>query len=135
MTVERLFLAVPWGCLRFVIVVFPDHTHLLFFRHMLDPGLSTKRTRYSDVRRIDVSYSILRLGANDLNENNLFHSQADPTYLHCINELESTQHFLLECPQHEFARIELRIDISHITKRYFSINLLPNPPEGDRLWQ
>ena len=27
--VERLFLAVPWRCLRFVIVVFPDHTHLL----------------------------------------------------------------------------------------------------------
>ena len=30
--VERLFLAVPRGCLQFVIVVFPDHTHLLFFR-------------------------------------------------------------------------------------------------------
>ena len=29
--VERLFLAVPWGCLRFVIMVFPDHTHLQFF--------------------------------------------------------------------------------------------------------
>ena len=28
--VEWLFLAVPWGCLRFVIVVFLDHTHLLF---------------------------------------------------------------------------------------------------------
>ena len=28
--VERLFLTVPWGCLQFVIVVFPDHTHLLF---------------------------------------------------------------------------------------------------------
>ena len=28
--VGRLFLAVPRGCLRFVIVVFPDHTHLLF---------------------------------------------------------------------------------------------------------
>ena len=28
-----LFLAVPRGCLRFVIVVFPDHTHLLFFYH------------------------------------------------------------------------------------------------------
>ena len=27
---ERLFLAVPRGCLQFVIVVFPDHTHLLF---------------------------------------------------------------------------------------------------------
>ena len=25
--VERLFLAVPRGCLQFVIVVFPDHTH------------------------------------------------------------------------------------------------------------
>ena len=25
--VERLFLAVPWGCQRFVIVVFPDHAH------------------------------------------------------------------------------------------------------------
>ena len=25
--VGRLFLAVPRGCLRFVIVVFPDHTH------------------------------------------------------------------------------------------------------------
>ena len=28
--VERLFLAVPRGCIQFVIVVFPDHTHLLF---------------------------------------------------------------------------------------------------------
>ena len=32
--VERLFLAVPRGCLRFVMVVFPDHTHLLFFRNL-----------------------------------------------------------------------------------------------------
>ena len=30
--VEWLLLAVPQGCLRFVIVVFPDHTHLLFFK-------------------------------------------------------------------------------------------------------
>ena len=28
--VERLFLTVPRGCLQFVIVVFNDHTHLLF---------------------------------------------------------------------------------------------------------
>ena len=27
-----LFLTVSWVCLQFVIVVFPDHTHLLFFR-------------------------------------------------------------------------------------------------------
>ena len=25
-----LYLAVPWVCLRFMIVVFPDHTHLVF---------------------------------------------------------------------------------------------------------
>ena len=29
-TVVWLLLAVSWGCLQFVIVVFPDHTHLLF---------------------------------------------------------------------------------------------------------
>ena len=33
--VEWLFLAVPWGCLRFVIVVFPDHTHLLLFCRLI----------------------------------------------------------------------------------------------------
>ena len=33
--VELLFLAVPGGGLRFVIVVFPDHTHLLFFERSL----------------------------------------------------------------------------------------------------
>ena len=29
MVVVWLFLAMPWVCLQFVIVVFPDHTHLL----------------------------------------------------------------------------------------------------------
>ena len=33
--VERLFLTVPRGCLQFVIVVFPDHTHLLFLGSIL----------------------------------------------------------------------------------------------------
>ena len=34
---ERLFLGVPQGCLQFVIVVFPDHTHLPFleFRNQI----------------------------------------------------------------------------------------------------
>ena len=41
--VERLFLAVPRGCLRFVIVVFPDHTHLLFLTVNLWP--TTNRTK------------------------------------------------------------------------------------------
>ena len=34
--VERLFLVVPWGCVRFMIVVFPDHTHLLFLVRLWD---------------------------------------------------------------------------------------------------
>ena len=35
-----LFLAVPRGSLQFVIVVFPDHTHLQFFISLLRQGLS-----------------------------------------------------------------------------------------------
>ena len=35
---ERLFLAVPRGCLQFVSVVFPDHTHLLFLLYFC-PGM------------------------------------------------------------------------------------------------
>ena len=31
--VDRLFLAVPRGCLGLVIVVFPDHTRLIFWMH------------------------------------------------------------------------------------------------------
>ena len=37
--IERLFLAVPRGYLRFVIVVFPDYTHLLFLYGRLVVGL------------------------------------------------------------------------------------------------
>ena len=40
--VERLFLAVLGGCLRFVIVVFPDHTHLLFLIHSIPHSWKTK---------------------------------------------------------------------------------------------
>ena len=36
--VERLFLAVSWGCLRFVIVVYPHHTHLLFLLIIFQPS-------------------------------------------------------------------------------------------------
>ena len=40
---DRLFLTVPRGCLQFVSVVFPDHTHLLFLSQCLpmisDPNI------------------------------------------------------------------------------------------------
>ena len=37
--VERLFLAVPQGCLRFVIVVFPDHTHYFLWLFLMLPWI------------------------------------------------------------------------------------------------
>ena len=46
-TVEQLFLSVPWGCLRFVIVVFPDHTHLLFLTLFAKINFSQKVPIYS----------------------------------------------------------------------------------------
>ena len=45
MMVEYLFLAVPWGCLRFVVVIFPDHTHLLIL-YIVDPTLPSMRLGY-----------------------------------------------------------------------------------------
>ena len=39
MMVEWLFLTVPWGCHLFVIVIFPDHTHLLFMFAVLKQSL------------------------------------------------------------------------------------------------
>ena len=44
--VERLFLAVPRGCLQFVIVVFPDHTHLLFLTDASLNSLFKKATPF-----------------------------------------------------------------------------------------
>ena len=37
MIVVWLFLAMPWVFLQFVIVVFPDHTHLLFLKTNICP--------------------------------------------------------------------------------------------------
>ena len=39
-----LFLAVPSVCLLFVIVVFPDHTHLLFFYNVVAENHSVQNS-------------------------------------------------------------------------------------------
>ena len=54
--VERLFLAVPQGCLRFVIVVFPDHTHLLF----LCSKYFRKPVKYGDLSAVIFCHSLFR---------------------------------------------------------------------------
>ena len=46
--VERLFLTVPRGCLQFVIVVFPDHTLLLF--SMLGQQQHASETSFTEWR-------------------------------------------------------------------------------------
>ena len=55
--VKWLFLAVPWGCLGFVIVVFLDHTHLLFLvevgyllLHTKNQGLMSCGFRQEDLK-------------------------------------------------------------------------------------
>ena len=53
MMVEWLFFAVPWGCLRFVVVVFPDHTHLLFhIMNFVKNFLSSITARVTFVHRL-----------------------------------------------------------------------------------
>ena len=47
--VEWLFLAVPWGCLLFVIIVFPDHTHSLFFIDLIERTFNRKVPPYLHV--------------------------------------------------------------------------------------
>ena len=46
--VELLFLAVPLGCLWFVIVVFPAHTHLLFSINL--PDTKVRLIEYGSVK-------------------------------------------------------------------------------------
>ena len=45
--VERLFLTVPQGCLQFVIVVFPDHTH--YFKNVDDIERELEPTQTVDL--------------------------------------------------------------------------------------
>ena len=51
-----LLLAVPWVCLRFVIMVFPDHTHLLFLKCWItlessNLAIRPRQTGQSQIRR------------------------------------------------------------------------------------
>ena len=66
--VERLFLAVPWGCLRFVIVVFPDHTHLLFltYVHILCMRVAKALTRMCAFRESSEPSSLVSTHAKDV---------------------------------------------------------------------
>ena len=83
--VGRLFLAVPRGCLQFVIVVFPDHTHLLFFTLM-----AIKKAGFK---------AKLMTGTYVLQSNRAKFNQysVDPTCLLCGDDTEDMIHYLLKC--------------------------------------
>ena len=52
-----LFLAVPWVCLQFVIVVFPDHTHLLFLTIIANVEVSNMARCSSKTNELrDINY-------------------------------------------------------------------------------
>ena len=54
--VEPLFLAVPRGCLRFVMVVFPDHTHLLF---LVKPETASSTRSTFHLSRLNISFQCI----------------------------------------------------------------------------
>ena len=64
--VERLFLAMPRGCLQFVIVVFPDHTHLLFLNNLTTRdllfGMENKTNHENEALFIQVQEFIVQSG-------------------------------------------------------------------------
>ena len=97
-------------------------------RHMIDPNLQPKITQYSENRKLDVIYTILRLDANGLKANNTLFNMADPMCDFCRNEIEDTDHYLLYCPQHHDERETLKKNIRKICKEFFSTSLLLNPP-------
>ena len=50
--VERLFLTVPRGCLRFEIVVFPDHTHLLVLILILSSTINNVLSKFHSLTNV-----------------------------------------------------------------------------------
>ena len=75
--VERLFLAVPRGSLQFVIVVFPDHTHLLFFQEKCkNMMMRFQSSIYRNHKSAFLSYDLCRYVINHFRK----HSYLDNWY-------------------------------------------------------
>ena len=62
-----LFLVVPWVCLQFVIVVFPDQTYLL----ILDPDQSGSKLFAKDIIRRQISLTAKQLLNKAVNKSRL----------------------------------------------------------------
>ena len=77
--VEWFFLTVPQGCLQFVIVVFPNHTHLLLFRHTL--------ITYYVKKMLEHRYDI-RIWESCVDPNLLMVVRQDPDNFTCVQTRE-----------------------------------------------
>ena len=69
--VEWLFLAMPWGCLRLLIVAFPDHTHLLLFADLLVDSTVRVFFSFSVFCKAMDGYSLTKATLLFLLENNI----------------------------------------------------------------
>ena len=58
MIVVWLFLTIPWICLQFAIVVFPDHTHFLFLLTRTAASF-LRYTGYINVTKDPISHVLL----------------------------------------------------------------------------
>ena len=65
-----IFLAVPWGCLWFVIVVVPDHTHLLFLTYVYWPNLRPRFCCCINTKYVQLAWRLDNLCNGSLQGNN-----------------------------------------------------------------
>ena len=67
------FFAVPWACLRFVIVVFPDHTHALTILHNNILKVTKQKKQkmiYWNLSELRASYILVHNNITYVNMNN-----------------------------------------------------------------
>ena len=107
--VERLFLAVPRGCLQFVIVVFPDHTHYYSWNNSIGnklfdikPTIGEYQSVVRNIRKEEVVLARLRLGHTRVTHSYLLQGEERPQCVGCDAPFP-VRHFILECD--DFAQV------------------------------
>ena len=88
--VERFFLAVPWGCLRFVIVVFSDHTHLLYFIPYTTAASHLKYVEKQQRKQENNSRIVMNLFVSEM-ETKHISVRLPSSSLSCLLQINSSQ--------------------------------------------
>ena len=112
--VERLFLAVPQGCLQFVIVVFPDHTYLLFLMRRATSLNSLLCSQYSKIEyqfmhsHVNISHTTIMFQRDILRGTR--HNQHLMRRATSLNSLLCSQYSKIE-----YQFMHAHVNISHTT--------------------